>query len=153
MIILLGYRLCGRSWKAESAVSASERSQSRQPRSNNVSSGSQQTDVVLSTQYQKWICRLDIQPTHSIDDINKMQNLHALFQAVDPHLHVVLKNRNSVWYWRDDRLVVLEVWIFGPYDRCQIALLPSLIMPPAPFSDLSFVSLLSEWHYSKAFNE
>ena len=53
MIVLLGYRLCGRSWKAESAVSASESSQSRQPRSNNVSSGSQQTDAVLSTQYQK----------------------------------------------------------------------------------------------------
>ena len=29
-------------------------------------------------------------------DVNKMRNLHALFQTVDPHLRVVLKNSNSL---------------------------------------------------------
>ena len=73
-----------------------------------------------------------------IDEVNKMRIFHAVFQAVD--LRVVLKSRNSLWCRKDDRLVVLEVQILclgGPY---QIALLPSLIMPP--FSDLSSSHLL-----------
>ena len=73
--------------------------------------------------------RADIQPTYPIDDVNKMRNLHVLFQDV------VLKNRN--------RLVALEVRIYGlcgPYHRFQIALLHSLTMPP--FSDLSSSQLL-----------
>ena len=38
--------------------------------------------------YPKWTCRRYIQPMYPIDDVIKMRNLHALFQAV------VLKNRN-----------------------------------------------------------
>ena len=61
----------------------------------------------------KWTLATGRTAKASIDDANKMRNLHALFQAVDPHLRMVLKNRNSLWYIRDDRLVVLEVWIFA----------------------------------------
>ena len=43
----------GGSQIAKSVVSAGERSQSRQPRSNNIPSGSQQTDVVLPAQVPK----------------------------------------------------------------------------------------------------
>ena len=90
----------------------------------------------LNTQSDFGTCRRDIQTTYPIDDVNKMRNLHELFQAV-------VLNGNSLWYRRDDRLVVLELRIFGlggPYHRFQIALLPSLIMPL--FSDLSSSHLL-----------
>ena len=36
----------------------------------------------LNTQSDFGTCRRDIQTTYSIDDVNKMRNLHALFQAV-----------------------------------------------------------------------
>ena len=31
-----------------------------------------------------------------IDEVNKMRIFHAVFQAVDLHLRVVLENRNSL---------------------------------------------------------
>ena len=69
----------GGSEKVESVVSASERSrQSCQPH-DNVPGGSQQTDMVLPKP------KVNVppgQPTYLVDDVNKMRNLHALFQAV-----------------------------------------------------------------------
>ena len=67
----------------------------------------------LNTQSDFGTCRQDIQTTYPFADVNKKRNLHALFQAV-------VLNGNSLRYRRDDRLVLLELRIFGingPYHR------------------------------------